>query len=150
MYEKIQSLCQKLAPTIAVDLCIGQSRRILNAANIALLASGTAALEAALLQKPMVVAYRVSVITSLFIRMFRSVNYFSMPNHLTDKPVVPEYLQSRANPQQLSAAVRELLVNPEARQRQCRAFSVLPSLMQQSTDRLASEAVLEVARDAMK
>jgi len=150
MYSKMAVLCQQLAPQLSIDLRLGQSRRILNASDIALLASGTAALEAALLQTPMVVAYRVSSFTSLLVRIFRSVDYFAMPNHLTAQPVVPEFLQSRASPQRLSAAVRDLLSNRESRERQSLAFSILPELMQQPTNSLAADAVMQVASCAQK
>jgi len=148
MYSRIKILCQQLAPQLSIDLRLGLSRRILNAADIALLASGTAALEAALLATPMIVAYKVSAFTAMLVRMFHTVDYFAMPNHLTARPVVPELLQSKANPQRLYAAVRDLLIDPKARQRQSQAFSSLPALMQQPTASLAADAVLEVLQGA--
>jgi len=144
MLSKIAGLHKQLAPELSLDLVLGQSRRILNAANVALLSSGTATLEAALLATPMVVAYRVSVLTAVLVRIFRSVDYFAMPNHLTKRPVVPEYLQSRVNPEALAGAVRELLTDEQSALRQRQAFASLPSLMKLETDSLAAEAVLEV------
>lgn len=149
MYEKITAMWHQHAPEVLLDLRLGQSRKILNAADIALLASGTAALEAALLVTPMVVAYKVSAVTALLVRLTHTVDYFSMPNHLTERPVVPEFLQSQANPQRLGCALRTLLLESQARERQIQAFSSLPALMQQPTTRLAADAVREVIQGAL-
>ena len=76
-----------------IHLIDGQARSVLAACDLALLASGTAALEAALFSKPMVVAYKVSWLTELIARHTATVEHFSMPNHLLDEPIVPECIQ---------------------------------------------------------
>lgn len=77
-----------------IHLLDGQSRSALAACDLTLLASGTAALEAGLFAKPMVVAYKVSWLTELVAKYTATVKHFSMPNHLLDEPIVPEYAQA--------------------------------------------------------
>ncbi len=92
-------------PEEAFVVIDGQAQLALQAADVALLASGTAALEAALLCTPMVVAYRVSALSYLMVQVFSTVEHFSMPNHLLDSPDVPEFIQDNVTPEKLADAV---------------------------------------------
>ncbi len=76
-------------------LCDGQARTVLTAADVALVASGTATLEALLCGCPMVAAYRFGTATALLLRSLRVVRlpYFSLPNLLAGEALVPEFLQ---------------------------------------------------------
>lgn len=87
----------------------GHSREVMGAADAVLVASGTATLEAALLKRPMVVAYKVSPVSALLIRLFSHVTMYSLPNHLAGRPLVPELLQERAQPELLGAAIEAQL-----------------------------------------
>jgi lipid-A-disaccharide synthase len=91
----------------------GDTYGIVAASELALVASGTATLEAALLGCPMVVAYKVSPLTYALARMLvRGVDYFAMPNILAGREVVPELLQSRVNARNLVRAAENLMVEP--------------------------------------
>lgn len=83
--------------------------------DVAVVASGTATLEAALHARPMVVVYRVSPLTWLFGRLLVKVPHYSMVNLLAGKRLVTELMQSNFNAQNLSAQVEYLLDHPEAR-----------------------------------
>jgi len=85
----------------------GQARAALAAADVTLCASGTATLEATLLKRPMVVAYRVSGLTWFLVATLRwvRVRHVALPNLLADKPFVPEFLQDEARPDLLGPAV---------------------------------------------
>jgi lipid-A-disaccharide synthase len=128
-------------PLLQLD---GQSRDAMAAADVVVLASGTAALEAALLKRLMVVTYRVSFITYLLVRMFAHVKLFSLPNNLLGREVVPELIQGEAVPEKLGGAVEFFLNHPE------KAESVLSELrkigiqLRQSANERAAEAVLNV------
>ena len=78
-------------------------------ANVVVVASGTAALEAAILARPMVVTYKVSWLTFLFIKCVSRLRYVSMPNYLMDEPQVAEFLQYRATPKAITSEVISLL-----------------------------------------
>ena len=90
----------------------GEARACMAAADIVVLASGTAALEAMLLKRPMVVTYKVSYISHLLIRLFSHVSLYSMPNNLAGYEIVPELMQDQATPERLGAAVEDFLRDP--------------------------------------
>lgn len=105
----------------------GQAHEALAAADAALLASGTAALEAALAKCPMLVAYRVSGLTRLLIRAtgLLKVERYSLPNILHGGPLVPEFIQDRCTADAITPALLGLLREPEARQRQVAGFTAI-------------------------
>ncbi|MGL1423638.1 lipid-A-disaccharide synthase, partial [Vibrio parahaemolyticus] len=78
------------------------------AADIALAASGTVALELALARTPHVVAYRVNPLTAAIARRLLTVRYVNLMNLVLDRPVVPELLQEHCNPPELAAALDRL------------------------------------------
>ncbi|HET9865051.1 MAG TPA: lipid-A-disaccharide synthase [Steroidobacteraceae bacterium] len=107
--------CATLAPRAAVRMLDGQARRALIAADVALVASGTATLEAALCKRPMVVAYRLGAITAFLLRQFGlvKVRYFSQPNLLADARLVPEFFQEQASPGNLADALADWFEHPQ-------------------------------------
>jgi lipid-A-disaccharide synthase len=90
---------------LALHLLDGQSHVALEACDVALLASGTAALEAALYKKPMVITYRVPRLTAALVRRKTYLPYAGLPNILAGRFVVPELLQEEATPEALARAV---------------------------------------------
>lgn len=99
------------------------------AATVALAASGTIALELALAQVPMVIAYRVGFMTSLVLLCLLKTPYVCMVNILLRRPIVPELLQGRCTPDRLSQALRSLLLGDFLRDKQKKAFSRLPKML---------------------
>jgi len=127
--------------------CIqGQTRQALAAADVVLLASGTATLETMLSMRPMIVAYRVAAVTAWLLRVSRivKIRLFSLPNLLAGEEVVPEYLQERATGSELGAAVLGLLENPDARARQLSQFERLGERLRQSASRRAADGVADL------
>ncbi len=88
---------------------IGRAMEMMALADVVVVASGTAALEAAILARPMVVTYKVSWLTFLFIKCVSRLRYVSMPNYLMDEPEVAEFLQYRATPKAITSEVISLL-----------------------------------------
>ena len=84
----------KVVPDLNIDIHVGKTHRVMEAADIIMLASGTATLEAMLFNKPMVVAYRLSWITYFIVRLLATIPYASLPNILAGKKLVSECLQS--------------------------------------------------------
>jgi lipid-A-disaccharide synthase len=103
------------------------------AADVVLVASGTATLEAALLGRPMVVAYRMPRISWWIMSARRRVTHISLPNILAGEPLVPELLQDDATPTNLARAVVGLLRDPVARARLESRFSALLAELKQDT-----------------
>ena len=118
------------------------SADIMRISEVALLASGTAALESALLAKPTVVAYKLSTFTSLFVRFTTTVKYFSMPNHLLDKPIVPEFMQSNASVENLSNAVLNFLNDKNLYAETVQQLATIHAKLDKNSDRRAASAVL--------
>jgi lipid-A-disaccharide synthase len=85
----------------------GNAQRTMIAADAVLLASGTAALEAMLAKRPMVVAYRLAPWTYRIIRMFglMRIEVYSLPNILAGKAIVPELMQDECTPEALASAL---------------------------------------------
>lgn len=92
------------------------------AADVALVKSGTVSLEMAYAGTPMVVMYKVNALSAMIIKKLVKVKYVSLVNLLLDKPVIPEFLQEKATPANISSALLELLNSPDASMQQKRDF----------------------------
>jgi lipid-A-disaccharide synthase len=119
----------------------------MTASDVVLLASGTAALEAALLERPIVAAYRLAPLTYALIRSLKLVklSHFTLPNLLTAKALVPEFLQGAATANALSESVFELLQDPGRRAAIEREFAKLRGQLARGADQRAARVVLELA-----
>lgn len=124
-----------------VTLVQGCSREVMAACDGALLASGTATLEAALLKRPMVVAYRMGVLSWLLLRALVKTPFAALPNILAGRAVVPELLQQAATPAAMAAALRPLLAGEPAAARQLEAFESLHRELRQGFGERAAEAL---------
>ena len=90
-----------------IILLLQQSHLAMKAADVVLLASGTTALEAMLLKKPMVVSYRLGALTYKLVSRFIKTPYVSIPNLLANKMLVPELIQDDASVDNLSREVAQ-------------------------------------------
>ena len=129
---------------LPLTLLFGHSHEALAAADMALVASGTATLETALFKTPMVIAYRQSPLTWALMRSMLYLPYVGMPNILAGERLVPELLQDEANPGALAAALLALWRDAAARKRQIERFHEFHHLLRQNTAQKAADAVLEV------
>jgi len=122
----------------------GQSHDAMAAADVVLLASGTAALEAMLLKKPMVVAYRVSKLSGFLVRRMISVPYYSLPNLLAGKKIVDEFVQDEVRADQLGRHLLAFLEEPERAQALQARFRDIHVQLRQDAAQQAADAVLEL------
>ncbi len=120
----------------------GEARSLMARANVGMVASGTATLEAALSQLPFVLIYRVAWLTYLAARLVVKIRYLGMPNVLADREIVPEFIQHKAEPKAVAAAVTGLLTD---RSERARMLSDLTAVAQQ----LGRGAAGENAADAI-
>jgi len=117
-------------------------------ADIAVLASGTATLEAALRERPMVVVYRVSSLTWLLGKFLVDVPFYSMVNLLASKPLVPELIQSDFTATRVASQVEYLLDHREACREMVAGMRELKTrLGAPGAIRRAAEAVLAVLQE---
>jgi lipid-A-disaccharide synthase len=93
----------------------GETYDALAAADAAIVSSGTATVEAALLDTPMTVVYRVSPLTAALARPLLRTTYYAMVNLIAQKRIVPELVQDDFNPQNVAAETLRLLQDPNAR-----------------------------------
>ena len=125
-------------PIVFID---ERSRQALEACDIAILASGTAALEAALMERLHVVIYRVSSPTWVIFRMLSRVSHYSMPNHLLPKPEIPELIQSRATAGRIAESVRQMMGDRDRAARLEGEFRALRHQLRANASRQAADAV---------
>lgn len=143
--EYFRELVSAHAPDLPLPLLQGQSRQVLAASDLALLASGTAALEAALHKVPMVVTYKVSGFTSIMVRLFARVSHFSMPNNLLERPVAPELMQHAATVDAVCAELERYLDDEALRGDTERTLEQIPDMLRQGANERAAEQVLAMA-----
>jgi lipid-A-disaccharide synthase len=110
-------------------------------ADVAVVTSGTATLEAALLERPMVVVYRVSALTWLVGKLLVKVPHYCMVNILSKRELVPELMQSEFNAAHVAARVEYLLDHAEAREEMIQGLRALKA-------RLGQGGAIERAADA--
>jgi lipid-A-disaccharide synthase len=122
--EQLQRLLADAA-TAGVTLVRGRSREVIAASDAVLLASGTATLEAALLRRPMVVAYRMGALSWLLLKQLVKTPYVALPNILAGRALVPELLQGSATPAAMAQALQPLLSGGAAAQAQLEAFDAI-------------------------
>jgi len=127
-----------------LDILEGQSHTALAACDLVLVASGTAALEAALFKRPMVIAYRVNWLTYRIMWPKRLQPWVGLPNILCGEFVVPELLQRDATPEKMAAALLEWLAAPAKIAAVQNRFTALHHELRRDTQALATHAIEKV------
>jgi lipid-A-disaccharide synthase len=144
LFEILESMRAEHAPVLPLTLVQGRSREVMAAADVVLLASGTATLEAMLLKRPMVVAYRVAPVTAWIARQLLTVSHFSLPNLLAGRVLVPEFVQDAATVDHLGPAVLRWLDDAVAWSELMVEFGALHAQLRCDASRQAAVAVAEL------
>ena len=126
----------------------GHAHTAMAAADVVLAASGTATLEAALLGRPMVIAYRMPRVSWWIMQRLRRVPHVGLPNILAGERLVPELLQHEATPANLASAALELMGDPVACARLQTRFAALFKQLKQGAASKAAEALLQYVASA--
>ena len=132
------------APGLDVQLIDRQSQTALIAADVVLVASGTASLEAALCKRPMVVVYRFGAMTAWILRRLNlvKVKFFAQPNLLADRRVVGEYFQDEIVPESIGAELLMWLEDGERRSGLEREFSRIHAELRRDAGTRAAQAIV--------
>jgi lipid-A-disaccharide synthase len=138
------------ATDLPLTLMFGHSHEALAAADLALVASGTATLETALYKTPMVVAYKMSPLTWQLMKRMLYMPYVGLPNILAGEFLVDEFLQDAATPQALSDALMALHRDAPRQNRQVQRFRDMHSLLRQDNATKAADAVLRILDEARR
>ncbi|MDP9087870.1 MAG: lipid-A-disaccharide synthase [Pseudomonadota bacterium] len=144
--EIFSKIMRRDAPKVDVQLIDGQATRALSAANVVLVASGTASLEAALCKRPMVVVYRLGALTAWLITRLNLVKskFFAQPNLLADQRVVGEYFQHQIIPESIGAELLMWLDDAERRGALEREFSRIHADLRRGAGSRAAHAILDL------
>ncbi|HEX6774572.1 MAG TPA: lipid-A-disaccharide synthase [Methylomirabilota bacterium] len=136
----------KRAAAPPVNVVEGLTHEVMAAADVLLVASGTATLEAALLGTPMVVCYRVSRLTEVVGRLLTQIPWISLPNIVARRTVVPEILQANVTGTRLAAEAERLLEDAPLAAAQRASFKDLRErLGEPGVGERAARVILKVA-----
>lgn len=143
-----QALARHAPLAANIQLLFGHAHEALTAANVALVASGTATLEAALLGCPMVITYRVAPLSWHLMWPQRRLPYIGLPNILAGEFIVPELLQHDATPENLSQALLNLLHDNVVRSRLEARFAAIRHSLRRDAASTAARALLPLLKPA--
>ncbi len=145
LHERMQQTLMASANGLSVRFVIAQqgARQVLTAADVALVASGTATLETALCHTPMVVAYRMHWLSHAIIRRLLRTRWIALPNIIANRGVVPELLQSDATPEALVAALSSLFNDASARQAQLSWFEQMHQQLKRNAAQTAVTQLIQ-------
>lgn len=142
--QEFQAHCRRLAPQLTIEFFVGQSQAVMAAADVVLVAAGTATLETLLVNRPMVIAYRMANLTYQIARHIVKTPYIGLPNLLAGESLVPEFIQENANPDNLMRSIFEYLENPGTILRLESRFTQIHQQLRCNASQQAAEAVLKL------
>lgn len=142
-FERIKA---EIAPQLNVQLLDGHAREAMIASNVAILASGTVALECMLAKCPMVVGYKMKAFTFWLAKKLIKTPYVSLPNILAGKEIVPELLQHDCTPENIANHVLPFLKSDNTELKA--TFLALHKQIRCNADEQAAQAVLDVLEDS--
>ncbi|CAM4450450.1 MAG: Lipid-A-disaccharide synthase [Legionellaceae bacterium] len=145
--EFFLALKEKFAPELVIHTFEFQSQMVMAAADVLLLASGTATLEGLLLRRPMVAAYRLSSITYAIVKRLIKIPYVTLPNILANKPLIPEFIQDKVTPVNLSTAVLNALSSDFDNTTLYQEFNRIHQKLKCNANQQAAQAILALLKE---
>jgi lipid-A-disaccharide synthase len=140
--ELFEAALYRHAGGLNLNIMFGHAHEAMASADVVLVASGTATLEAALLKRPMVIAYRVPRLTAWLMRRRGYIDNVGLPNILANEVIVPELLQKNATPEKMAEAVLRFLRDRNARGLLEVRFQQISDALRRDTSERIAEAVL--------
>ncbi len=145
----IQGLLRQMNMSAYCTLLVGRSHECLAACDVAMVASGTATLEAALFKKPMVIAYHMNVFSWQIIKRQRLQPWVGLPNILCEDFVVPELLQAHCSPESLAHETLKWFNQPQRVLQLVERFKALHLTLRQDTTALCADAIEQLLAQRM-
>jgi lipid-A-disaccharide synthase len=142
--EELTERIRQSHPHVVIHLLNGQASLALEAADVVLIASGTATLEAALWKKPMVISYKVPALTAWIMKRQAYLPYVGLPNILAGEFIVPELLQDAATPEALAQATLAWLEQPAKVADLKSRFTAIHEALHLPTGKLVANVIAEV------
>jgi len=140
--KQLEQQLSQLDTPLPLQIVDGHAREVMAGSDVVLATSGTVTLEAMLLKRPMVVAFRWSPLTHAIISRLVKTRFVSLPNLLADAELVPEFIQDDAQPDKLARAVHDMLHDHKKRLRLQQEFSRLHDELNCNASREAASAIL--------
>lgn len=112
--QQFNDMKVKIAPDLPVTTFVNQTQDVMAAADCLMIASGTVTLEAALIKRPMVVAYKVNWLTYYLIRKMIKLKWFSLPNLMVNKELIPELIQLNVDAEHIYPLIHERLYQDQS------------------------------------
>ncbi|MEI6893376.1 MAG: lipid-A-disaccharide synthase [Colwellia sp.] len=140
--EQFNALKAEFAPDLVVKVVLNQSQDVMTASDCLLTASGTVTLEAALIKRPMVICYKFNAITFLLARRLIKLKWFSLPNLLTNRSLVPELLQNEVCPENIVPLIKERLYQDQSQLNEC--YTEIHQQLKCDASKQAANAILAV------
>ena len=141
--QQFLEIKQQVAPDLDCILVDGRSREVMAASDAILMASGTAALEGLLVNRPMVVAYKVNWLTYRLFKPLIKVDYFSLPNLLAGEKIVTELIQYDITTENIVNEVKLILGDSSA---MTEKFKTLHQVLKCNASERAADAVLALIK----
>ncbi|MDO6426742.1 lipid-A-disaccharide synthase [Thalassotalea sp. 1_MG-2023] len=140
--KQFTQICQDIAPTLPVKIVVGDTQTVMAASDCLLTASGTVTLEAALIKRPMIICYKFNAFTYHMFKGFVKVKWFSLPNLLANKTLLPELLQSQVTVENLLPLLTERLYQPQ--DDLTKAFTDIHHSLRRDASKQAALAVVDL------
>ncbi|MDB5800652.1 MAG: lpxB [Rhodocyclales bacterium] len=137
-----QAIYRAEAHELPIRILFGHSQQAMTAADVVLVASGTATLEAALLKRPMVIAYRLADLSYRIMKRLAYLPYVGLPNILAGEFLVPEFIQDAVTPESLAPALEKWLLDRDACEQLAERFNTLHLELRQNHAARAAQAIL--------
>jgi len=141
------AMYRKEARDLPLSMMFGHAQEAMAAADVVLVASGTATLEAALLGKPMVITYKMPRVSAWLLKGKGYLPYYGLPNILAGEFVVPEFIQDDATPENLEQALINVLADRSLKAALERKFAAMATSLRHGAAEYAARAVLPLLRE---
>ena len=138
--QQFTRLKAELAPDLTITVIIDKTQTVMAASDCLLTASGTVTLEAALIKRPMVICYKFNLITYWLAKWLVKLKWFSLPNLLANKSLVPELLQDEVSAEQIVPLVKERLYQDQSQLND--SFTAIHQQLKCNASKQAAKAVI--------
>lgn len=142
--EEFKNYHQQFASQLPLVFFERRTHEVMAAADVILVASGTATLEAMLFKRPMVVAYRLSTLGYKIVKSMVNISVYSLPNLLAKEILVPEFIQDAVKPHAMAQALLEYINHPEKTLALTERFLTIHQQLRCHANQQAAQAVLDL------
>lgn len=139
--EKFHTIKEEVAPELEVVCLDGQAQCAMTASDAVLITSGTATLEAALVKRPMLVAFKAGWLSAVIVRRMYKLPYFSLPNIILGEHFVKELFQEEVTIENIVPELLKLFESTDYQKQVQEKFSAIHKALKQDADKIAADAV---------